>query len=154
MFDCDMGGVNQTHSVVSVLQADYDQAMSKMLRIGEVAKLGTVTPRTVRYYESLGLIPPGEREGAGQHRYPAQTVARLEKIDQLKALGLSLDDIGKVIHLYFDDPTGKRAKIKVLEMLRGHLNEADIQLGSLTQFRSELMDHIKRFEGWLDSHDE
>ncbi len=149
-----MGGVNKTHSVVSVLQADYDQAMSKMLRIGELAKLGTVTPRTVRYYESLGLIPPGEREGAGQHRYPAQTVARLEKIDQLKALGLSLDDIGKVIHLYFDDPTGKRAKIKVLEMLRGHLNEADIQLGSLTQFRSELMDHIKRFEGWLDSHDE
>jgi MerR family transcriptional regulator, copper efflux regulator len=125
--------------------------MSKMLRIGELAKLGKVTPRTVRYYESLGLIPPGEREGAGQHRYPEQTVARLQKIDQLKALGLSLDDIGKVIHLYFEDPTGKRAKIKVLEMLRGHLSEIDIQLASLTQFRSELMDHIQRFEGWLDS---
>ncbi len=127
--------------------------MSKMLRIGDLARLGKVTPRTVRYYESLGLIPPGEREGAGQHHYPAQTVARLQKIDQLKALGLSLDDVGKVIHLYFEDPTGKRAKIKVLEMLRGHLNEADIQLASLAQFRSELIGHIKRFEGWLDSHD-
>ena len=124
--------------------------MSKLLRIGELAKLGNVTPRTVRYYESLGLIPPGEREGAGQHRYPEQTVARFQKIDQLKALGLSLDDIGKVIHLYFEDPTGKRAKIKVLEMLRGHLVETDIQLATLSQFRSELMDHIKRFEGWLD----
>ena len=123
-----------------------------MLRIGELAKLGTVTPRTVRYYESLGLIPSGEREGAGQHRYPEQTVARLQKIDQLKALGLSLDDIGKAIHLYFEDPTGKRAKIKVLEMLRGHLAESDKQLASLNRFRSELMDHIKRFEGWLDSH--
>ena len=144
--------MNQTRSVVSVLQADYDQTMSKMLRIGELAKLGKVTPRTVRYYESLGLIPPGEREGAGQHRYPEKTVTRLQKIDQLKALGLSLEDIGKVIHLYFEDPTGKRAKIKVLEMLRGHLSETDIQLASLTQFRSELMEHIKRFEGWLDSH--
>ncbi len=123
-----------------------------MMRIGELAKLGNVTPRAVRYYESLGLIPPGKREGAGQHRYPEQTIARLRKIDQLKALGLSLDDIGKVIHLYFEDPTGKRAKLKVLEILRGHLAETDIQLASLTRFRSELMDHIKRFEGWLDSY--
>ena len=121
-----------------------------MMRIGELAKLGNVTPRAVRYYESLGLIPLGEREGAGQHRYPEQTIARLQKIDQLKALGLSLDGIGKVIHLYFEDPTGKRAKIKVLEMLRGHLVETDTQLASLTRFRSELMEHIKRFEGWLD----
>lgn len=125
--------------------------MNKMMRIGELAKLGKVTPRTVRYYESLDLIPSGEREGAGQHRYPEQTVARLQKIDQLKALGLSLEDIGKVIHLYFEDPTGKRAKIKVLEMLRGHLAETDIQIGSLTQFRTELMQHIARFESWLDS---
>jgi len=131
--------------------ADYDQSMNKIMRIGELAKLGKVTPRTVRYYESLGLIPPGEREGGGQHRYPEQTVVRLQKIDQLKALGLSLEEIGKVVHLYFEDPTGKRAKIKVLEMLRGHLAETDIQLALLTQFRSELMEHIQRFEGWLDS---
>ena len=126
--------------------------MNQMMRIGELAKLGKVTPRTIRYYESLGLIPPGEREGAGQHRYPEQTVIRLQKIDQLKALGLSLEDISRVIHLYFEDPTGKRAKKKVLEMLRGHLAETDVQMASLTQFRSELVEHIQRFEGWLDSH--
>ena len=33
-----------------------------MVRIGDLAMLGKVTPRTVRYYEGLGLIPPGERE--------------------------------------------------------------------------------------------
>ena len=134
-----------------VLRAIIITPVNKMMRIGEIAKLGKVTPRTVRYYESLGLIPPGEREGAGQHRYPEQTVVRLQKIDQLKALGLSLEDIGKVIHLYFNDPTGKRAKIKVVEMLRGHLAETDIQMVSLAQFRAELMEHIKRFESWLDS---
>ena len=134
-----------------VLRALIIKPMNKMMRIGELAKLGKVTPRTVRYYESLGLIPPGEREGAGQHRYPEQTVAWLQKIDQLKALGLSLGDIGMVIHLYFTDPTGKRAKIKVLELLRGHLAETDTQLASLAQFRAELREHIQRFEGWLDS---
>jgi len=121
-----------------------------MMRIGQLATQAKVTPRTVRYYESLGLIPPGEREGSGQHRYPEQTVARLQKIDQLKALGLSLEEIGKVIHLYFDDPTGKKAKIKVLDMLRSHLAETETQLASLTQFRAELLAHIKRFERWLD----
>lgn len=122
------------------------------MRIGELASQAKVTPRTVRYYESLGLIPPGEREGSGQHRYPEQTVARLQKIDQLKRLGLSLDEIGKVISLYFDDPTGKRAKVKVLEILRGHLTDTEKQLASLTHFRKELLGHIDRFERWLDSH--
>ena len=125
--------------------------MATMMRIGELAKEGKVTPRTVRYYESLGLIPPGERKGSGQHRYPKQTVARLQKIDQLKALGLSLEEIGKVIHLYFADPTGEKAKTKVLEILRRHLAETESQLTSLDHFRAELLGHIKRFERWLDS---
>jgi MerR family transcriptional regulator, copper efflux regulator len=122
-----------------------------MMRIGELAEQAKVTPRTVRYYESLGLIPTGEREGSGQHRYPEETVLRLKKIEQLKALGLSLQEISKVIHLYFDDPSGKRAKVKVLELLRSHLSETDAQLTSLTQFRAELMGHIERFERWLDT---
>ena len=128
---------------------DYD--VKRMMRIGELAKQARVTPRTVRYYESLGLIPPGEREGAGQHRYPEQTIARLQKIDQLTVLGLSLEEIGKVIHLYFDDPTGKKAKTKVLEMLRGHLAETEAQLMSLKQFRSDILGHIKRFERWFET---
>ena len=124
-----------------------------MMRIGELAKQGKVTPRTVRYYESLGLIPPGEREGSGQHRYSEQTVARLEKIDQLKALGLSLEEIGKVIPLYFDEVTSRKAKIKVLELLRGHLAETEAQFASLASYRNELLKHIKSFESWFDSHD-
>jgi MerR family copper efflux transcriptional regulator len=127
------------------------KGVEKMMRIGELAQQAKVTPRTVRYYEGIGLIPQGEREGSGQHRYPEETVARLQKIDQLKALGLSLEEIGKVIHLYFDDPTGKRAKVKVLAMLRDHLAETDSQLTALTHFRSELLEHIGRFERWLDT---
>jgi MerR family transcriptional regulator, copper efflux regulator len=126
---------------VAGVYADMIRIVNDQMRIGELARRARVTPRTVRYYESLGLIPAGEREGAGQHRYPAQTVARLEKIDQLKQLGLSLDEIGSVIHLYFEDTTGKRAKIRVLEMLRRHLADTEAQLASL-----------KRFENWLETN--
>ncbi len=120
------------------------------MRIGELTEQAEVTPRTVRYYESIGLIPPGEREGTGQHYYTSETVARLRKIEQLKQLGLSLDEIRDVIELYFTDPSGVRAKQKVLGMLRAHLTEIDEKVASLQQLRSELQGHIKRFERWFE----
>ncbi len=124
--------------------------MADAMRIGELAKRAGVTPRTVRYYEGMGLIPPGAREGGGQHRYPEQTVVRLAKIDQLKRLGLSLEEIRAVIDLYFTDPTGRAPKRKILAMLRHHLEETDEQLAALGRLRTDLMAHIKRFERWFE----
>jgi DNA-binding transcriptional MerR regulator len=48
--------------------------MNDRMRIGDLTERAGVTPRTVRYYESIGLLPPGEREGHGQHYYTAQQV--------------------------------------------------------------------------------
>ena len=121
------------------------------MRIGDLTERAGVTPRTVRYYESIGLIPEGEREGKGQHYYPEETIARLRKIDQLKALGLSLDEIGEVIDLYFTDPSGKRPKRKVLAMLRQHLAEVDERLADVKKLRADLQGHIERFERWLEA---
>ena len=122
------------------------------MRIGELSRRAEVTARTVRYYESIGLLPAGERQGSGQHSYTEQTLARLRKIDQLKALGFSLDEVGSVIDLYFADPSGRQAKIEVLAILRGHLAEVQRTIGGLETFRSELEAHIARFETWLDRH--
>lgn len=119
------------------------------MRIGELTQLARVTPRAVRYYESMGLIPPGEREGHGQHYYTEETVARLRKIGQLKKIGLSLDEIHDVIDLYFIDPTGVQLKRKVLAILRQHLSETDQKIRGLQQFRSDIQAHIERFEKWL-----
>jgi MerR family copper efflux transcriptional regulator len=123
--------------------------MTERMRIGEVTKLAGVTPRTVRYYESIGLIPPGEREGNGQHYYTEETVARLRKIDQLKQLGLCLDEIRDVIDLYFIDTSGVRAKQQILTILRAHLAEVDQKVEALQQFRADLQANIERFERWL-----
>jgi MerR family copper efflux transcriptional regulator len=120
------------------------------MRIGELTERAEVTPRTVRYYESIGLIPPGEREGNGQHHYPEETVARLRKIEQLKNLGLSLDEIRGVIDLYFTDASGVGPKQKVLGLLRAHLAEIDVKVDSLQQLRADLQAHIERFELWLE----
>jgi DNA-binding transcriptional MerR regulator len=119
------------------------------MRIGDLTRRAGVTARTVRYYEGLGLIPPGKREGAGQHRYGDDTVARLRKIEQLKALGLSLEEVGAVIDLYFTDASGRRAKQQVLAMLRRHLDDVDQRIGVMAQARADLLAHIDRFEAWL-----
>ena len=128
--------------------------MNDRMRIGDLTERAGVTARTVRYYESIGLLPPGEREGHGQHYYTEETLARLRKIDQLKKLGLSLEEIRGVIDLYFIDPSGIRPKQKVLAILRQHLADADRKIGAFQQFRADLQAHIERFECWLEDREQ
>lgn len=120
------------------------------MRIGELAEKAGVTPRTIRYYEDLGLLSPSEREGKGFRYYTEVELARLRKIDVLKGLGLSLDEIRDCLDLYFEDPTGLRGKQKVLSILKTHLKETDEKLEALAQFRSELQANIARIQQWLD----
>jgi MerR family transcriptional regulator, copper efflux regulator len=122
------------------------------MRIGEFARRAGVTPRTVRYYESLGLLGPSQREGGGFRYYSEVELARLQKINVLKDLGLSLEEIAIVIPLYFEDPTGVRGKRKVLEILKDHLQETEDKIASLDQFRADLKANIDRIQQWIDQH--
>ncbi|MDX6689765.1 MAG: MerR family transcriptional regulator, repressor of the yfmOP operon [Solirubrobacteraceae bacterium] len=71
------------------------------LRIGEVAQRVGTTPRTIRYYEELGLLPAAAPRDAGRHRlYAESDVERIEQILRLKdLLGLSLDELRDVIEV-------------------------------------------------------
>jgi DNA-binding transcriptional MerR regulator len=71
----------------------------RTLRIGELAKLAGTTPRTVRYYEEIGLLPEGEERETGAHRtYTAADLERLREILRLKhLLGLTLDELKAVV---------------------------------------------------------
>lgn len=124
------------------------------MRIGEFAERAGVTPRTVRYYESLGLLGPSEREGAGFRYYTDVELAILQKINSYKALGLSLEEIAVVLPLYSEDPTGIQGKRKIVEILKAHLREADDKIESLNQFRSELQANIDRIQQWIDARTE
>jgi len=124
------------------------------MRIGELAQRSGLTPRTIRYYESLGLLEPSEREGNGFRYYGETELTRLQKITTLKELGLSLEEIALVIPLYFEDSTGLKGKRKVVEILRSHLQETDDKIEALKQFRSELRANIERIENLIEEHRE
>jgi DNA-binding transcriptional MerR regulator len=75
-------------------------AAPEALRIGDVARRVGTTPRTIRYYEEIGLLAAGgtERE-AGRHRaYSREDVERLTDILRLKdLLGVSLDELKDLV---------------------------------------------------------
>jgi DNA-binding transcriptional MerR regulator len=116
------------------------------MQIGQLAKLAQVTPRTIRYYESLGLLYPHEREGSGFRYYGPDALARLKKIEYLKNLDFSLDEIGSVIELYFSESSNYLGKLKIIEILQAHLKEVDEKIDSLQQFRNEIIIQIAKMQ--------
>ncbi len=72
---------------------------TEKLRIGEVAELTGTTPRTIRYYEEIGLLPDAEGRAQGQHRCFTQAdVERINEIVSLRdLLGLSLDQLRQLL---------------------------------------------------------
>ena len=68
------------------------------LRIGEVAELTGTTPRTIRYYEEIGLLPVPQGRAPGTHRtYELEDVERLRELLDLKSLlGITLEELREV----------------------------------------------------------
>jgi DNA-binding transcriptional MerR regulator len=71
------------------------QRAGESLRIGDVARLAGTTPRTIRYYEEMGLLPEAPARPSGQHRFYTQAdVDRLREVMRLKSLlGVSLEEL-------------------------------------------------------------
>jgi len=73
--------------------------MTGMITIGALARQADVNPRTLRYYERIGLLTPSARTDAGYRLYTNQDAARLAFIRRAQALGLSLTEIAAIIAL-------------------------------------------------------
>lgn len=64
--------------------------------IGELAKRTGVNPKTIRYYEDIGLMPRAARASSGYRQYAREDVERLAFIRNAKTLGVTLDEIKEV----------------------------------------------------------
>ncbi|MER5963479.1 MerR family transcriptional regulator [Streptomyces sp. NPDC002057] len=78
--------------------------------IAEVARMSGVTARTLRHYDEVGLLPPA-RIGANGHRYYGELqLLRLQQILVLRALGVGLVEVGRILAEQVDE----------VDALRGH----------------------------------
>ncbi|MFI9235883.1 MerR family transcriptional regulator [Streptomyces sp. NPDC053079] len=80
--------------------------------IAEVARMSGVTARTLRHYDEIGLLPPAWIGTGGHRYYEERQLLRLQQVLVLRALGLGLPEIGRIL----------AAQIDELEALRGHHN--------------------------------
>ncbi len=77
-------------------------AGSSVMTIGEVARLSGVTPKMIRHYESLGLLPDISRSDAGYRHYDSKALHELRFIRQARNLGFSLPHIAELLDLWRD----------------------------------------------------
>ena len=97
-----------------------DQAL---LRIGELAKKAGVSPRTIDFYTSIGLIQPVKRSAKNYRLYGIETLERLERIEQLKKEKYSLDEIKAALDQWGRIPPDEQVSRKLtdLQLLLGKL---------------------------------
>ena len=105
------------------------------LRIGDVARLVGTTPRTIRYYEEMGLLPgAGERPSGGHRLYTDAEVARLQEVMRLKELlGLTLEELKELLAV-------EEARAEV----RAELRRENVSPARRRQLLSEAGGHIDR----------
>jgi DNA-binding transcriptional MerR regulator len=118
----------------------------RSMRIGEVAELTGTTPRTIRYYEEIGLLGSASEREQGKHRcYTEADVERIREVVRLRdLLGLSLEQLSQLVEAETaraeirrelgetDDPTRRR------ELLRQAQAHIDTQLALVRERLDEL----------------
>jgi DNA-binding transcriptional MerR regulator len=115
-------------------------------RIGELARKAGVTPRTVRYYESLGLLKSQDRADGVQRHYTDEDLVYLNRIIQLKNYGMSLDEIAQVIKLGNEDATGEKRRLELLKQYRKLLSKELQHLKNVQSLIEDLSWHVKQLE--------
>ncbi len=112
----------------------------KTMHIGEVAKRLNLNPRTIRYYETIGLLPPPARSDSGYRLYTQDAVGRLEFTLKSKTLGLTLDEIRRLLSLH---DKGVVPCEHTRNFIKGKVAEIDQKIAALTSLRKTLTGALK-----------
>jgi DNA-binding transcriptional MerR regulator len=114
------------------------------VRIGELAEHMALNPRTIRYYESIRLLPEPDRTASGYRAYDEADVERLAFIRSAQRLGLALDEIREVLALR------ERGEVPcgyVRELISKEIVDVDRRLEELRGLRQELVGRPAEVKG-------
>ncbi|MCP2335444.1 helix-turn-helix domain-containing protein [Actinomadura rupiterrae] len=105
--------------------------------IGELARLGGVSVKTVRFYSDEGLVPPVGRNHAGQRVYDVRALARLELVRTLRELDVDLATVRRLLE----------RGVTLAEIAAVHAEALDAQIRTLRLRRAVLRAVARRGSG-------
>ena len=115
-----------------------------VMSIGEAASQSGVPPKTIRYYEEIGLIAPADRLENGYRTYDGKDVQTLRFIQRARGLGFSLKEVADLLALYHDR---RRASRDVKRLALIHVGELDRKIAELKAIRNTIADLAARCHG-------
>ena len=116
----------------------------KPLNIGSVAEATGLPAKTIRYYESIGLVEPARRTGGNYRVYEARDVTTLRFIERARRLGFSLKEVAELLTLWRDR---HRASADVRRLAEAQIRFVDARLAELQDMRRSLQHLMQRCHG-------
>ena len=104
------------------------------MRIGELADRTGSTTKTIRYYESIGVLPTPARTDAGYRTYHHDSIRRLQFIRDLQLAGLDLATIRSIL----DVADASHRVDDAHDLVRRTLRQVDHRIAQLRRMRAEL----------------
>ena len=114
------------------------------MNIGEVAAVTGLPAKTIRYYESAGLIEPPARSDGNYRRYDDRHVQTLRFIQHARGLGFSVKEVAALVALWRDK---RRASADVRRLAAAHLKDIDARIAELKRMRQTLEGLVERCHG-------
>jgi DNA-binding transcriptional MerR regulator len=105
------------------------------VRIGELAHRAGVSTKTLRYYETIGVLPEPRRTSSGYRDYPAEALDVLRFVRSAQTVGLTLGEIRGIV-AYRE--RGETPCEHTLDLIRRRAAEIDEQITRLHGMRKEL----------------
>lgn len=113
------------------------------MNIGEVAQRAGLPPKTIRYYEDIGLIRP-LRSQNGYRAFQENDLHKLAFLARARALGFTIEDCRTLVALY-DDSTRESAQVK--RIAQEHLGQIDEKIALLKSMRNTLSHLVDSCQG-------
>jgi len=104
------------------------------MNIGEAARATGLPPKTIRYYEDIGLVS-ADRSGNGYRSYGDREVHRLAFLQRARSLGFSIDECRDLLSLYDDR---HRASADVKRIALEKVREIEVRMAQLSAMRDTL----------------
>ncbi len=114
------------------------------MHIGAIARKSGIPAKTIRYYESIGLIDSAARTESGYRVYGPEDVHTLRFVQRARGLGFSVGDVGKLLTLWRDR---RRSSAQVKALAESHVAQIDHKIAELQAMRDTLVHLVERCHG-------